>query len=240
MACAASDGAAQTWPPSSAVPHRRVSHPRLTPLWQRVQSPDAEAAGAAFVTLMALMGDEAACGQQAAAAAASSGQAGDGGQAGARTASSLLLVDAHYGLAPGKPLPPCAMECVPTDQQLMEALRANGYRPGRGGGGGGKRRQQDQQQQLGQQQQEEEGGGEGQEGRAVRVQAVKLIFRTAAAVCRYCQRVRLGCMLCVCLPGWLAGWPACCRPARCVADLRPRVCLPLTPPLLALLPPGRA
>ncbi len=96
--------------------------------------------------------------------------------------------------------PPCRLDCLPTDVQLMDALRANGYAPG-GAAGGGSRQQQGgaaaaaaarpgrgskaPQQQQQQQRDAEEEGLEG----VVRIQAVKLVLRTAVALCRYCRKV---------------------------------------------------
>lgn len=145
----------------------------LLPCPTPLQSPDTETAGAAFVTLMALMGDDAAASLSGAGAAA----------------NALLAVDSHFGLpAPvdveGQALPACQLGCIPTDGQLMEALRANGYSPQPG-------RQQAQQQQQGAaaaaggQQQGQEGDGP---PKMQRIQTVKLILRTAAALCRYCAK----------------------------------------------------
>ena len=160
-----------------AAPVSPRCHPSLPTL---LQSPDIETAGAAFVTLMALMGDDAAASLSGAGAAA----------------NALLAVDSHFGLsAPvgAQALPACQLGCIPTDGQLMEALRANGYSPQPG-------RQQAQQQQQGAaaaaggQQQRQEGDGP---PKMQRIQTVKLILRTTASVCRYCAKV------------------LCCRPMHC-------------------------
>jgi hypothetical protein len=148
------------------------------------QSPDAETAGAAFVTLMALMGDAAGSGY-----GSSSGAAGNPSSAPSSRVDSIadcLMLEAHYGLPAvqggGAPPPAAALACIPSDAQLLEALRANGYRSA---GKGSK--------------QQQEGGGPeggpagaaggGEEETSVRLQTVKLILRTVAAVCRYCRKV---------------------------------------------------
>lgn len=158
-----------------------------------LQSPDSEAAGAAFVTLMALMGDEAASGQQPGAAAiAAVGQGAGAREEGeAAPGTTSLMLDAHFGLAApvGDQAPPaCSLDSVPTDAQLMQALRSNGYRTGHAAAGSGRSGRQQQGAALGQQQQQQEEAEE--EGRVVRVQTIKLILRTAAAVCRYRWKVR--------------------------------------------------
>ena len=87
-----------------------------------LQHPDAETAGAAFVTLMALMGDGGAGagssdGSSAAAAAAGAAAAEEEG-------AVALLLDAHYGLPAGArvvhmtgrlmtALPCCCLVCAP-------------------------------------------------------------------------------------------------------------------------------
>ena len=133
-------------------------------------------------------------GDEAAAGLSGSGSASNG----------PLPLDARFGVpaaAPGQQLPACKLDCVPTDGQLMDALRANGYSPQAGGPSGGRggrhaAEQRQQQQQgaagpagAGQQQQEGEGA---RPPRMVRVQAIKLILRTAAAVCRYCEKASRG------------------------------------------------
>ncbi|PRW60750.1 FAM178A-like isoform X2 [Chlorella sorokiniana] len=166
---------------ATALQHGAAPAPLVQALLSTMtQSPDTETAGAAFVTLMALMGDEEAA------------KLGGSGAA----ANALLAVDSHFGLpapAAGQALPACKLGCFPTDGQLMEALRADGYSP-QPGGAGGRQQTAQQRQQLGAapaadgQQQGEE--GEGQQGppQMQRIQTVKLILRTAAAVCRYCAK----------------------------------------------------
>ncbi|KAL4856914.1 hypothetical protein ACK3TF_002954 [Chlorella vulgaris] len=147
------------------------------------QSPDAETAGAAFVTLMALMGDAAGSGYGGSSGAA--GNPSSGPSSGVDSIADCLMLEAHYGLPAvqggGAPPPAAALACIPSDAQLLEALRANGYRSA---GKGSK-----QQQKGG----GPEGGpagtaGGGEEETSVRLQTVKLILRTAAAVCRYCRK----------------------------------------------------
>lgn len=154
-----------------------------SPSCTRLQSLDTETAGAAFVTLMALMGDDAAAGLSSSSAA-----------------SGLLPLDAHFGVpgaAPGEALPACKLDCVPTDGQLMDALRANGYSPQAGGSSGGRGgRQPVEQRQQQQGAAGPAGAGQQEEGarppKMVRVQAIKLILRTAAAMCRYCAKASPG------------------------------------------------
>jgi hypothetical protein len=151
--------------------------------------PDAPTAGAAFLTLMALLGDAAGSSSNNSDAALAAGGGGGGSAAGwaAPSAGGGLMLDPQYGLPAlaGGPGPPaCRLEALPSDAQLLQALQDNGYRPGGGSARGGK-----------QQQRRGAGGpaaapGEQQEGLAVRLQALKLVLRTAAAVCRYCRKVR--------------------------------------------------
>lgn len=190
--------------------------------FSRLQSPDAETAGAAFVTLMALMGDD---------AAASLGGSG-------AATNALLAVDSHYGLlapAAGEALPACKLGCIPTDGQLMEALRANGYSPQPGGASGGRggkppaeqrRQQQGAAAAAGGQQQGQEGPEADGPPKMQRIQAVKLILRTAAAVCRYCAKARL-------VGG--AGW---CTEERPSCPLIAPSSLPLRPAFPACPPPA--
>ena len=198
-------------------PAGRPPLPCLAACLAAVQSADAETAGAAFVTLMALMGCGAGGGGGGAGGSQGSGEAD--AEAEGEEAGDCLMLDAHYGL-PGQVaaaaaaagagpggggggsgvLPACRLACIPTDAELMEALRANGYQPGSGAsasGGGdtsGGRGGRHQGSAAAAAQQQEEGGGskEGQEGVVVRLQAIKLILRTAAAVCRYCAQVGAG------------------------------------------------
>jgi hypothetical protein len=117
-----------------------------------------------------------------------------------------LLLDAHYGLPAaakaGAPVrPPCRLEAsIPSDIQLMQALQANGYSPGgpasSGGAGGGGRGGRGGRQQAGAATAADAAAAaaagleaEPVEGAVVRLQAVKLILHTTAAVCRYCQKV---------------------------------------------------
>ncbi|KAL4427733.1 hypothetical protein ABPG75_001831 [Micractinium tetrahymenae] len=159
-------------------------------------SPDAETAGAAFVALMALLGDG--------AAPSPASQAGSGPMD-ADIALAGLTLDAHYGLPAAlgtasmaqqaqQGAQPCRLACIPTDAQLLQALRENGYHPGgppagHPATGGGGRHQRQQQHAAG-----PAGGGQAQgqqeqeQGLVLRLQAAKLILHTAAAVCRYCRR----------------------------------------------------
>ena len=165
---------------ASAHPALSTPPPRL-PLPERLQSPNSETAGAAFVTLMALMGD-------GAPSSSSDGTRG-GADAAADATASVLMLDAHYGLPAAAATsgavqqPACRLDCLPTNAQLLEALRANGYSPKSGGGGGGGGRQQGGAAAAVQQ------GEEQAEGLVVRLQPIKLVLRTAAAVCRYCRKV---------------------------------------------------
>lgn len=203
------------------------------PLPHLPQSPDAETAGAAFFTLMALLGDEMAGGSGGGRALQASPHAGGG--------SGALLLDAHYGV-PASQLPAFRLDYIPTDRQLLEALRDNGYQPGAAGGGGRGGRQQRGAATPEQQQQQQQplgagGSAEGeqqqaQEGTAVRLQAIKLILRTAAAVCRYCKAVRVAdaCQLLLLAAG-------AARVAAAPSPLTPRC--PPSPPAAAVPRGGR-
>lgn len=155
----------------------------------------------------------------------------DGAPAAVDIALSGLSLDAHHGLpaslatgtAKRAQRAPPRLACLPSDTQLLKALRDNGFHPGSAppaghvaaSGGAGD---------AGQQQQHPAGpAGGGQrgweQGPVLRLQAVKLVLHTAAAVCRYCRRVsRL-------LPGTSAHL---CSGAACTArvhNAHPAACL---------------
>lgn len=114
-----------------------------------------------------------------------------------------LTLDAHYGLpaalatagaAQQARQTPCRLACMPTDAQLLQALKENGFHPGGPPGGlpaGGARQQQQQQLASGSAGGGQRQGQQEQEGPALvlRLQTVKLVLHSAAAVCRYCRRV---------------------------------------------------
>lgn len=212
-----------------------------------MQSPDAETAGAAFVALMALLGDGAAPGLGA-------GTSASGGPADVDSGLVGLTLDAHWGLpaalatagtAQQARQAPCRLSCVPSDAQLLQALRENGFNPGgppaghpgAASGGRGARQQQPAAGPAG------SGQGRGQEQALVlRLQAVKLVLHTTAAVCRYCRRVSTGRAqrsaawpLFAGMPAYLcAGQPgtSACRPAAsCGCMLRQLCSLDLGLPL---------
>ncbi len=158
------------------------------------QSPDAETAGAAFVVLMALLGD---------GSVPSPGAGAGGWPPDVDTQLAGLTLDAHYGLpaalatagaAAQARQTPCRLACVPTDAQLLQALQESGFHPGgppAGSPAGGRAPRQQQQQASG-----PAGGGQrqGQQEQeepalVLRLQTVKLVLHSAAAVCRYCRRV---------------------------------------------------
>ena len=152
---------------------------------------------------------------------------------GGAAANALLGVDSHFGVlmpAAGHALPARRLDCIPTIEQLMEALRANGYSPqpgGSGGGGGGRQRARQQggaaAAAAGGQQQGQEDEGQEEPHKMQRIQCVKLILRTAAAVCRYCAKASWG--RAGSQPGVWVGNPASCCNARCHAACFVAACL---------------
>ncbi|KAL4444594.1 hypothetical protein ABPG77_002411 [Micractinium sp. CCAP 211/92] len=172
-----------------------AGRPLLSALFAAMtSSPDAETAGAAFVVLMALLGD---------GSVPSPGAGAGGWPPDVDRQLAGLTLDAHYGLpaalatggaAAQARQTPCRLACVPTDAQLLQALQENGFHPGgppAGPPAGGRAPRQQQQQQAsgpagggqrqGQQEQEEP-------ALVLRLQTVKLVLHSAAAVCRYCRR----------------------------------------------------
>lgn len=113
---------------------------------------------------------------------------------------------AHSPVYGGLPRP-CRVDSLPSIRAIYEALVANGYSSSPPGGG--PRRGLTPRKQLAAQQRQAlpgqaatgaagrsgagggGGGGEGEEeGPELRIQAVKLVLQTAAAVCQYCEQVR--------------------------------------------------